>query len=412
MDLIQVYNEKCSMCGRCVDVCPSYDSVAVIPSLCRYIESGGKTAESSPLEYDIRLCYTCNVCTLACPKDLGIRKLISAAREKRTQVFGPTEEQGLVDPFSDNNLYKKIGEWEQPVRFKNEGKKSEVVYFPGCAASCMNKVIGKSTVKVLEAAGVDYSVMSGIDYCCGSVSAGAGNTKPLEKLGQRNIDEINARGSKILITTCPGCYRAFKLLYPQKFENIHFEVLQISEYFARLLAEGKLKFKRDMGEYTGAGGKLKLFYQDPCHLTRALGIYEDPRRVVAAIPGTELVNPTPEGSICCGFGGGVRITYPEKSIKQAEEVHEYAKRMGSGAIITNCGGCMKNLIEGGHMSQKDGLLVYDLAEFVSIACGNDPTERDDMKLIYLSNKALLKCLKKYDYEPFKDLAPVYDPDLK
>lgn len=412
MDLIQTYNEKCSLCGLCADVCPSYDSVDIIPSLCRYIESGGKTEEGTSLEYDIRLCYTCNACTVACPEDLGIRKLISSSREKKTKINGPTEEQGLVNPFSDNNLYKKIGEWEQPVEFKNEGRKSEVVYFPGCAASCMNKVVGKSTVKVLKAAGVDYSVMSGTGYCCGSVSAGAGNTEPLEKLGQRNIDEINSRGSKILITTCPGCYRAFKLLYPQKFENIRFEVLQISEYFARLLAEGKLKFKRDMGEYTGTGGKLKLYYQDPCHLTRALGVYEDPRRVIASIPGTELVNPTPEGSLCCGFGGGVRTAFPQKSIGRAGEVHEYAKSLGSSAIITNCGGCMKNLIEGGYLSKEDSLSIYDLAEFVSIACGNDPTERDDMKLIYLSNKALLECLTKYDYEPFKDLAPVYDPDLK
>lgn len=418
MDLNQVYTDKCNLCGLCVDVCPSYDNVDIILSLCDYIQSGGKSKEGSALQYDIRLCYTCNVCTIACPEELGIRKLISASREKRTGINGATEEQGLVDPFSENNLYKKVGEWEDPVEFENEGKKSEVVYFPGCAASCMNKVVGKSTVKVLEAAGIDYSVMSGVDYCCGSVSAGAGNTVPLEKLGQRNIDEINARGSKILITTCPGCYRAFKMLYPQRFENLNFEVLQTSEYFARLLAEGKLNFKRDLSEYLGADKKLKIFYQDPCHLTRALGIYEDPRTVLSAIPGAELANPTPEGSICCGFGGGVRTSFPKKSVDQAGGVHKYAKSLGSGVIVTNCGGCMKNIIEGGYMAEKEsggsekGLPVYDLAEFISIACGNEPTERDDLKLIYLSNKALVDCLTRYDYEPFDELAPVYDPDLK
>ena len=444
MDLVQLYTEKCSMCGLCVDVCPSYDSVDIIPSLCAYIQSDSGSDESPP-EFDIRLCYTCNICTGACPEDLGIRKLISASREKKTKTCGPTEEQGMVDPFSENNIYKKIGEWENPVSFKNENKMSEVVYFPGCAASCMNKVIGKSTVKVLEAAEIDYSVMSGIEYCCGSVSAGAGNTNPLEKLGQRNIDEINARGAKILITTCPGCYRAFKLLYPQKFENLNFEVLQSSEYFARLLNEGKLNFKRDMGDFLKvqgdanqndekSGGKLRIFYQDPCHLTRALGIFEAPRRVLSAIPGTELTDPTPDGSICCGFGGGVRTAFPEKSISQAGAVHKHAKESGSDVIITNCGGCMKNIIEGGYMMEKgsrsrsgqninenkntesqsadSALPVYDLAEFLSIACGGVPTERDDSKLIYLSNKALLECLSHYDYKPFEELSAFYDPDLK
>jgi Fe-S oxidoreductase len=282
----------------------------------------------------------------------------------------------------------------------------------------MNKVIGKSAVRALDAAGVDYSVMSGIEYCCGSVSAGAGSTAPLEKLGQRNIDEINSRGAKILVTTCPGCCRAFKLLYPQKFENFNFDVLQTAEYFARLLDENKLNFKRDMGEYFGKNGKLKIFYQDPCHLTRALGIGQDPRRVLESVPGAELLNPTPEGSICCGFGGGVRTAFPKKSVDQAARIHEYAESLGSDIIISNCGGCMKNIIEGGYMRAKDsgekraGLPVYDLAEFLSIALGNEPTERDDLKLIYLSNKSLKECLTHYDYDPFEELAADYDPDLK
>lgn len=418
MDLVQLYTDQCCLCGLCIDVCPSYETTDILPSLCAYIESGGAGEEGRALEFDIRLCYTCNVCTVACPVDLGIRKLISAAREKRTHVHGPTEEQGLVDPFSDHNLYQKIGEWEAPVEFKNEGKKSRVVYFPGCAASCMNKVVGKSTVRVLEAAGVDYSVMSGIEYCCGSVSAGAGNTVPLEKLGQRNIDEINARGSEILITTCPGCYRAFKLLYPRRFENLNFEVLQTSEYLARLIDEGKLNFQPEWNAFFEKEGDLNVFYQDPCHLTRALGIEEDPRKVLAAIPGVRLTNPTSENSVCCGFGGGVRTSFPEKSVDQAARVHAAAQALGSDVIITNCGGCMKNILEGGYMMEKGNssenraLPVYDLAEFVSLACGNAPTERDDLKLIYLSNKALQKCLSHYDYAPFEKLAAEYDPDLK
>jgi len=413
MEIVQIYADKCRLCSLCIDVCPSYDSIEIIPTLCKYISSEKKEI---PSNFDIRLCYTCNVCTKACPEDLGIRKLISASREKKTKENGKTEEQGLADPFSENNIYKKIGEWEEPTFFENEGKQSEVVYFPGCAASCMNKVIGRSTVKVLEAADVDYSIMSGIEYCCGSVAAGAGNFEPLQRLGQRNIDEINRRGAKTLITTCPGCYRAFKIIYPQKFENINFEVIQTSEYFARLLDEGKLKLKRDMS--TGKEGlgteKIKLFYQDPCHLTRTLGIYEEPRRILSEIPGAELVNDSPDNSICCGFGGGVRISFPEKSIHQAEKVHEYARELGSDIIITNCGGCMKNIIEGGKAAdacadagaenntksgdQKRGLPVYDLTEFISLACGNAPVERDDEKLIMLSNRAMKECLAKYDFD--------------
>ncbi|MDR2944435.1 MAG: (Fe-S)-binding protein [Methanosarcinales archaeon] len=124
MDLIQLYTDKCSLCGLCVDVCPSYGTVDIIPALCGYVQSGGGSDESNPLEYDIRLCYTCNVCTAACPKDLGIRKLISAAREKKTKIRGPTEEQGLVDPFSNNNIYKKSVNGNIRSNLKTKGERA------------------------------------------------------------------------------------------------------------------------------------------------------------------------------------------------------------------------------------------------------------------------------------------------
>ncbi|WNY25357.1 (Fe-S)-binding protein [Methanolapillus millepedarum] len=409
MDILKKHMLECDLCGACVDVCPSYNDLGIITDLYNYLDESARPESLPKEEHDIRLCYTCNICTVSCPKELGIRKLVSIAREKKTKQFGKSEEQGLADPFSANNMYHKIGDWEPPVTFRNEGKKSDVIYFPGCAASCMNKVVGKSTAKIMDACGIDYSVMSGVDYCCGSVAFGAGNPSPLQKIGQKNIDEIHRRGAKILVTTCPGCYRAFKVLYPMIFGEQNFEVLQTSEYLWRLIQENKLVFKRDMKEYLtqkevvagSDNGDVVLYYQDPCHLTRAVGIHEAPRRVLKSVPNVTLSNPTPENSACCGFGGGVRTVFPEKSIAQAAKIHELAKNAGSNVIITNCGGCMKNIIEGG-MTLKNGLPVFDLAEFISLACGNPATERDDNKLVRLSNKALLRSLSRYEFNPYGD----------
>ena len=50
-----------------------------------------------------------------------------------------------------------------------------------------------------------------------------------------------------------------------------------------------------------------------------MGVYREARNVLENIPGTELANKTPEGSACCGFGGGVRVNYPSESLSVASD---------------------------------------------------------------------------------------------
>ena len=100
--------------------------------------------------------------------------------------------------------------------------------------------MAQAAVALLEKAAVDYTVLSGVEYCCGAVSAGAGDPGPIRRNGQRNIDEIRKRGAKTLITACPGCFKAFKDIYPRIFGKLDFQVLHVSQYLELLIREGKL----------------------------------------------------------------------------------------------------------------------------------------------------------------------------
>ena len=374
MDLVNKHRKKCTQCGDCLTVCPRYEDLSLIENLYGYLE------EKTKIEPEVlSCCLTCGLCTEACSEGLGIRVLISAARKKWVRENGVSSKQTIMDPNAKNNIFRKIAEIREVPEYKSGP--ASLVYFPGCAGTYINTNIAKATVALLERAGVDYTVLSGLEYCCGAASAGAGNLEPIRMHGQKNIEAIQKTGAKILITTCPGCFKAFKDMYPRMFGKLNFEVLQISQYLERLIEEKKLVPEKTL--------KHKVFYHDPCHLTRGMGVYREARKVLESISGTVLANKTPKNSTCCGFGGGVRINYPTESLSIASDRYRAAEKLGCDLIITNCGGCMQNILEAG---ENEEIKVFDLAEYLSRAFGIN-IERDDKKMLEQVNWAYELCLK-------------------
>ena len=376
MNIVEEHREKCIRCGQCFEVCPRYEDLDLLDQLYGYLEGSSNINPDSLLR-----CLTCGLCVSACPEKLGIKPLISPARQKWVNENGLTDRQTMADPEAENNLFKTVAEMDEIPEFAN--RSGSVVYFPGCAGTYINKVMAQASVALLEKAGIDYSVLSGLEYCCGAVSAGAGDPGPVRRHGQKNIEEIRKRGAKILITSCPGCFKAFKDIYPRMFGNLDFEVLQVSQYFDLLLKEGKLTPENAL--------KYRVFYHDPCHLTRGMGVYTEARNVLEQIPGTRLANKTPEGSACCGFGGGGRGNYSSESISLASDRFRAAEKLGCDVIVTNCGGCMQNLIEAG---KDEKIRIFDLAEYLALACGVK-IEREDRKMVELVNRAYSSCVSGY-----------------
>lgn len=106
MDIVETHREKCTQCGKCLEVCPRYDDLDLIKILYGYLEGKSEIDSDSLLR-----CLTCGLCTDACPDKLGIKLLISPARQKWVNENGLTDRQTMVDPDAENNLFKKLPEW-------------------------------------------------------------------------------------------------------------------------------------------------------------------------------------------------------------------------------------------------------------------------------------------------------------
>ena len=167
----------------------------------------------------------------------------------------------------------------------------------------------------------------------------------------------------------------------------------VADHPAAAAAAGQEALDRLPAEPRPPGDKAggRVYYHDPCHLTRGAGIFKEPRELLRKVPGTELMNPDPEGSNCCGFGGGVRLNHPTASIEASRKEHGQVASEGGDIIITNCAGCRQNLMEG---RPENGPMVYDLAEYILLSLG-EGLPRNDGALVDMINRAYARGVRGY-----------------
>jgi Fe-S oxidoreductase len=99
-----------------------------------------------------------------------------------------------------------------------------------------------------------------------------------------------------IITTDPHAFNAIKNEYPSL--GIKYPVRHYTQFLFERLEQLKPLMKKEV--------KAKVAYHDPCYLGRVNGIFDEPRALLTAIPGVELVELSHQrmNSLCCGGGGG------------------------------------------------------------------------------------------------------------
>jgi len=192
-------------------------------------------------------------------RDLLPEGLASLSRTLRENHNVSGEDNGLRLVWAEN----------LPRAPSGAGKKqAEIVYFVGCVGSFYPRsyAIPRATVQILEAAGVDYLLLGGDEWCCGFPLLANGSPDMAREVMVHNLDRVRATGARQVVFSCPSCYHVWKHEYPRLAgvapENQHQEGLQIthiSELLADLVHQNRLPFRRLERVVT---------YHDPCYLGR------------------------------------------------------------------------------------------------------------------------------------------------
>jgi len=204
-------------------------------------------------------------------------------------------------------------------------------------------------VYLMERENVNYSVLGEEEVCCGYPLLINGQVEMAKEMARRNLSKVKETGARILLTTCPSCYRMWKKFYPELLgEETGLNIIHSVQW----LAEAGFSFKPF---------EEKLTYHDPCDLGRGCGIYEEPRAFLRSIPGVNLVEmPLTKGeALCCGGGGNVESFDPLTGEEVAKMRLDQARLTGAGLMITACPQCRRTLSKA---ARGTGLKVMDIVE--------------------------------------------------
>lgn len=343
----------CTMCGFCKSVCPSFKAIGWDSALSRgrivltYGLLNGEIPADESVVRNMYTCTTCADCERRCPSKVKIVDIVELCRQDLVSNghMLPKHKTMCENIMKYNNPYAEEKSVVETLGI--QPRNAKIGYFAGCTATYRSKKTSAASLSVLKKLGVDFTTVD--EICCGSVLQRVGwSQDDVTVLMRKNVEAIVKLGIETLVLSCAGCYRMFKKEYP-KYVDVPFEVLHITEFLARQ----DLKLKPMDGVAT---------YHDPCHLGRHCGVYEEPRQVIAKIPGLEFreMEFNRKFSHCCGGGGGVRSAFPEDSKRIASTRIEEAGF--ADYIITTCPFCVSNLVLGlGDGSEKK---VVDLIELV------------------------------------------------
>ncbi|MCL6480630.1 MAG: (Fe-S)-binding protein [Firmicutes bacterium] len=386
---------RCIHCGLCLNHCPTYrlwgreaDSPRGRIRQMLLVDQGQLRLGERFVQHMDR-CLDCRACETACPAGVEYGRLIEAARARIEQhyrrpwlerawrrlffrtllphpqriaqvarllrfyqrsglqrlvrasgllhLLGVAERERLLPPVDDEFFFSCLGRTFPPLGGR---RRARVAFFAGCVAQVLFARLNRATIRVLQANGCEVVVPAG-QRCCGALAVHAGVRDVARELAVTNLQAFSVDGFDALVTNAAGCgatLKEYAHLFPlserARAGAFAARVRDVTEFLAELGLSAPLREVR-----------LRVTFQDSCHLLHGQRIGEAPRRLIRSVPGVELVEMHLADS-CCGSAGIYNLTQTEAAFALLREKMGYVRATGADAVLTANPGCMLQLRAG------------------------------------------------------------------
>jgi glycolate oxidase iron-sulfur subunit len=381
--------DDCVHCGFCLPSCPTYqswgeemDSPRGRIHLMKMIADGKQPLTPAAVDHFDR-CLGCMACVTACPSGVQYSALIEQTRAmverdhrrgladrmfrgmifalfpyprrlklamaiqliyQRTGLRWLAHRLGLIrllprrlrnlealmPPVSARKLADRL-----PAALPATGpRRTRVALLPGCVQRAYFPEVNQATLRVLAAEGCEVVVPPALG-CCGALSLHAGRDGEARRFARAAIAALEQTGADAIAVNSAGCGSSMKEwghlfaddpAWAERARAIAAKVKDISELLAGQPAVAERHPVR-----------LRVAYHDACHLAHAQRIRAQPRALLAAIPGLELVEL--DSDTCCGSAGVHNLLEPESAREIGERKVDSVLAAAPDLLVSANPGC-------------------------------------------------------------------------
>lgn len=379
---------QCIRCGSCLNVCPVFRVVG--GHVFGKVYTGGigaiLTAWFDALEEsrDVQsLCIQCGTCAEYCPAQIDIPGLIREVRDRIAEKQGvPLLERAAFRLVNNRRAFhaalRVASRAQKPVagggfirhlplalsiltkgrslpaiaeepfrdrflKIKQPECAETAALYAGCLIDFVYPETGEAIVKVLNHAGIRVEFPDA-QTCCGAPARYSGDKRAAAEAAAANVEALGGGKARYVVSACPTCTVALRSEFGALLKEhgsaeqagraaeVAARTVDFSTLVLDLTRQGRLRFESE------ESGESAVTYHDSCHLKRTLGVFEQPRELLA-LAGLK-VREMAESDVCCGMGGSYSLKLPAISRTVLERKLENIRAAGAGGVSTDCPGCV------------------------------------------------------------------------
>lgn len=214
-----------------------------------------------------------------------------------------------------------------------------VALFVTCLVDMFRPSVGFAAVALLTEAGCKVEVPEA-QTCCGQPAYNSGDRKTTKDIAKQVIAAFE--GYDYIVGPSGSCMGTIVKDYPVLFADDPAWAERAKAMAAK--SHEITSFLRDVMNFTPTDMRFdgRVTYHDSCSGLRGLNVHDQPRALLAAVEGLDLVE-MKDPDVCCGFGGTFCVKQPDISNRMVSNKSENIVATGADTLLAGDLGCLMNM---------------------------------------------------------------------